>query len=223
MLVTGVIGQDSKMETADLIHSILLTKGKKVSVVDINNLSNLYPSVLKDYFAELKRNNTDYLLLKININEEYKEISESIYFDIMIYDDKADDIRGINQINYTTSMRRIFSLLDRKGMAIVNIDNTDLIRILEGTERYTVTYGFNPKASVTTSSVGGDIDNENFMCCLQRSISARNGTLVEPQEYKINIGAEDLHAYNVLAAASFAIVNGLYINTNEPIRLEMQN
>lgn len=223
MLITGIIGQDSKMQTAHLIQFILSTKGKRISSVDINNLSDRNPSMLKSYFTELKRSHIDYLLIKVNINEKCKEIFDSIHFDVMIYDDKADEIKEINKANYATSMRKIFSMLDRKGTAIVNVDNIDLIKILEGTECYTITYGFNPKASVTTSSVGDDIANENFMCCLQRSISARNGTLIEPQEYKINIGVKDLHAYNVLAAASFAIINGVDMNICEPIKLEIQN
>ncbi len=220
MVIAGIVGRGSKMHTATLINFILSAKDKKVSVIDMRNLMDVKPEMLKDYFLELTRNKTDFLLLKINIYDQNKEILDSIHFDVMIYDDKADDIREADPASDAAYMRRLFTLLDKKGTAIVNADNAELIRMLEGMEHYTVTYGFNPKASVTTSSVGDEIYKDNFMCCLQRTVSTRNGGLVEPQEYKVNIGSRELDNYNVLAAASFAIVNGVDLNSLDPIKLE---
>lgn len=217
MLIAGIIGHDSKMQTANLINYILSAKGMKVSVADINDIINLKTEKLKVYIKELKANKTDFLLLKVNIAGKFKEILDYINFDVMIYNDKADDIKEINGTDYAASMKAVFSMLDKKGVAIVNADNMEQVKILEGTELYTVTYGFNPKASITTSSVGDDLYKDNFMCCLQRTISSRNGKLIEPQEYRVNVGITDLDAYDVMAAASFAIVNGVDINMPDSI------
>jgi UDP-N-acetylmuramate-alanine ligase len=118
-------------------------------------------------------------------------------------------------------MRKIFLLLDEKGTAIVNVDESELIQFLQGMKHYIVTFGFNSKASITTSSIGDFLFKDNFMCCLQRTISTRNGMLIEPQEYKIRLETGELNTYDVLAAATFAIVNGVDLNSvgfSEPLR-----
>jgi len=56
------------------------------------------------------------------------------------------------------------------------------------------------------------MSKEGFICCLQRSIPTRGGEIIEPQEYKLNLDASEFDSHNVLAAASFAIVNGIDLN-----------
>lgn len=228
MLVAAIIGQDSEMQTAELINSIMTSAGKKVGIIDFrsfcfkdqnhhqgnkNNCIELDTKKIKCYVNELDKNNTDVLLLKINILDINNGIFDYLNFDIIIYNDKADDLREGKIGHYRTLMRRLFSLLKDKGVAIVNVDNSDLIRILHGMRHQTVTYGFNSKASITTSSIGDTIFKDGFMCCLQRTISAKDGQVIEPQEFKIRLETGETDAYNVLAAATFAIVNGIDLNT----------
>lgn len=212
MLIAGIIGREKSLETANLINSILSSTGKKTSIVDSKDLTGLDARLLKGYINELERNNVDILLLKLNITGLEKEIFDNLHFDIMIYNDKADDLKGVNVDDYTGLMRKVFSLLDEKGTAIVNADHSELIRFLQGIKRYVVTYGFNPKASITASSIGDAVCKDGFLCCLQRTISARNGVLIEPQEYRLKVPAEESDTYNVLAAATFALVNGIDLN-----------
>ena len=215
MLITGIIGQDCKMQTANLINFILSASGKKVSIFDIKNFANT--DHIEDYLSELQKKNVDILICRISANHDLKNIIGYMNFDVMICEDKADDIKEIGIWNYTTMIKDVFSLLSGKGTFIVNVDNIELIKMLYGKGLYTVTYGFNPKASITTSSVGDDLSQENFMCCLQRSISTRIGNIIEPQEYRINIYSQELDPYNILAAASFAIVNDVDLNALEMI------
>ncbi len=130
----------------------------------------------------------------------------------MVFADKADDLKEIFNDNFSELMPKVFSLMDEKGIIIVNADDSEIIQFLHGLKYYTITYGFNSKASITTSSIGDDVYKENFMCCLQRTISVKDGLLIEPQEYRIKITSNDFDSYSVLAAATFAIVNGVDLN-----------
>ncbi|MDP4094149.1 MAG: Mur ligase family protein [Bacillota bacterium] len=213
MLITGIIGCSSKENTANIINSILSQNGEKISIIELKELAELGEKRVKSYLNELDKNETDILIIKIGITDMDKYILEYLDFDVMIYNDKADDLKGINIDEYTDLMRSIFARLGEKGTAIVNADSGELIQFIQGMKRYVVSYGFNPKASITASSTGDILSENGFLCCLQRTISAKNGKLMEPQEYKINIENNKSDVYNLLAAATFAIVNGIDLNS----------
>lgn len=212
MLIAGIISQSNKESTANLINSIFSASKKRFSIVDSKSLSNLDSKRFKAYLSELLKNNTDILILKVNISDLDKEIFDYLKFDIIIFTDKADDFKESISDAYKESMRKAFSLLDEKGIAIVNADDNELTNFLNGIKHYIITYGFNLKASLTTSSVGDLVAKNNIMCCLQRTVFARNGSIIEPQEFIIKTQTEMYDTYNVLAAATFALVNGVDLN-----------
>ena len=213
VLIAGIISQSSKESTANLINSIFSASKKRFSIVDSKSLANLDVKRFKAYLAELIKNNTDILILKVNIFDLDKEIFNYLKFDIIIFTDKADDFKESISDDYKEAMRRAFSLLDEKGIAIVNADDNELTNFLNGIKHYIITYGFNLKASITTSSVGDLVDKNDIMCCLQRTVFARNGSVIEPQEFIIKTQPEMYDPYNVLAAATFALVNGVDLNS----------
>lgn len=213
MLIAGIIGHEGKSKTANLINFFLSSTHKRVSIMDAKSLMELGYSRAKGYIHELEKNHIDILILKIQLQEVEKELLKHIQFDIMIYTDKADDLTEEDEMFIKDLMGRNLSLLDEKGIAIVNIDDDCLLQALQGLKNRIVTYGFSSKASITTSSIGDIVSQKNFMCCLQRTIATKNGNLVEPQEYSIKLPTNGVNSYNVLAAASFAIVNGVDLNT----------
>lgn len=212
MLIAGVIGSAGHLQTASLINSMLASKGIKVSLVDSSNLFSLDASRVKAYINELDKNNVDLLLLKTGISDIDKFLTDQVEFDIVIYTDKAEDTSESEKRLCSEKMEKVFSLMTDKGVAIVNVDDGDLIHLLQGMKHHFVTYGFNTKASITTSSIGDTVSKEDFICCLQRTIATRNGTVIEPQEYKLRLEANEFDSHNVLAAASFAIINGIDLN-----------
>lgn len=212
MLIAGIIGSEGKVQTASLISSILASKGKKVSVIDSAILMEFDGKRIKAYVNELEKNDVDLLLVKTGISDVDKFLSDELQFDVVIYTDKAEDIAESDMHEYSEKMGRVFSLITDKGVAIVNVDDCDLISLLQGMKHRFVTYGFNTKASITTSSIGDTVFKDGFICCLQRSISTRSGKLIEPQEYKLKLEANEFDSHNVLAAASFAIINGIDLN-----------
>jgi UDP-N-acetylmuramyl tripeptide synthase len=212
MLIAGIFGTQGIERTASLVSSILSSNGQKVSVVDSKHLIELESRKIKSYINELDKNNVNVLILKVDIMDVMKDFFNNIKFSIMLYTDKSDEIEGISSDDYSRLMHKSFSLLEEKGIVIVNVDDSELIKFLHGIRHHIITYGFNSKASMTTSSIGDTLTKADFMCCLQRTISDRNGTLVEPQEYRIKIKANEFDTYNILAAATFAVMNGIDLN-----------
>ena len=213
MLIAGIIGQNNKEKTSDLINYIFSNSKKRVSIVDSKNLSNLDAKKIKSYFNELEKNNIDVVILKIDIRDLLKKVFYNFKFDVIIFTDKADEIDEDKVENYKKIMKKTFSLLNEKGIAIVNSDDNDLSSFLSGIKHYIVTYGFSLKASITTSSVGDPMAKDNIMCCLQRTIHTKNGKALEPQEFKIKADLNGVDTYNVLAAATFALINGVDISS----------
>lgn len=212
MLIAGIIGQRDKGKTANLIKSILSGAKRRISIIDLKNLSNLDTNRVKSYLDEHRRHNTEILIIKIDMECLSIELLECLCFDIIILTDKADDISETDLDNYREFTKKAFSLLNEKGIAIVNADDNELIQLLQGIKHHIVTYGFNLKASITASSIGDLVIKDSLMCCLQRTILARNGKLIEPQEFKVKADIEGVDPYNVLAAATFVLINGVDFN-----------
>lgn len=212
MLIAGIINYADSCETANLVNLIMSETGVKVSIVDSKLLSELDCKRINSYISELDKNNTDILLLKLNLNDVDKEFLNFINFDIIIHSEKSDVLNESKHKFANMWKQKLFSSLKDNGTVIVNIDDTDLVEYLQRMKYNIITYGFNSKACITASSIGDTISNSSFICCQQKIICAKNGKKVEPQEYKIEIENTNANEYDLLAAASFAIANGIDLN-----------
>jgi UDP-N-acetylmuramyl tripeptide synthase len=213
MLIAGILGSEGKLQTAGIISSMLASKGEKVSIIDPAGMSGVDGRRIAAYISELEKNNIDILILKINISDLDRYITDDLRFDVLIYANESNEMSPMGKTEYAKRLERVFSLIDDKGVAIVNADDSDMIKLLSGKKHKVITYGFNTKASITTSSIGDTVYKDGFICCLQRSISTRAGNIIEPQEYKLRLDAAELDSHDLLAAASFAIVNGIDLNS----------
>ena len=213
MLIAGIVTPDCKMQTEGLINSILTSTGRKVSMIDAASLSGFDVSRIRMYLRELDMSGVDILILRMCLPNVRREITDLFNFDIILYTGKMDDSTPMPDDSSSGILCGLCTRLDEKGIVIVNVDDAELIRFLNGLRCYLVTYGFNSKASITTSSVGDTVNENGFMCCLQRAVHAKNGILVEPQEYRLNMELKGQNIYSILAAVTFAIVNGVDPNS----------
>ena len=166
MLLAGIVGQEDMMETVGLINSILSATGKKISVADSAGLAGLDVKTLRSYMSELDKNMTDMLLLKLNGSNLDKLLSNGLNFDIMIFtgnSNTADSAISYAQNNISVNCQKLQSFMGDKGITIVNVDDKELISLLEGKLQRVVTYGFNSKASITTSSIMDNLLDGSFM------------------------------------------------------------
>ena len=72
-------------------------------------------------------------------------------------------------------------ILKKVQYLVINSDLPNILKLLEGIDALIITYGFNPKATITASSV----TKENMVICLQRDVENKRGQMIETQEIKI--------------------------------------
>ena len=113
---------------------------------------------------------------------------------------KKLDILIINEVS--PDLEKFISLLDDKKVVIVNSDDKEIFRQLNSHKLMLMTYGFNSKACLTTSSVQED----EISVCVQREITSLAGNKWENQEFPIRIKEEMGNVNSVLAAVCAAIL-----------------
>ena len=69
-----------------------------------------------------------------------------------------------------------------------------------------ITYGLNPLATVTASSMKEEAGKTVFSCCLQRSIVTLKGKIIEPQEFPVALKAPQAKLCDLLAFVSLGLV-----------------
>lgn len=189
------------------ISSLIAPYKRSIKINGINRTG-----VFTKYLQYLDDLDVDILIFKINFSDVEREFFKFFKFDIIIYSDKVDYLKERDEKENKILTQKTLDLLKDEGIALVNVDNRDFIGLLNGLKNYIVTFGFNSKASITMSSVGDAVVGNEFLCCLQRTIYAKNGLKIEPQEYLIRLGDNDFSPYDILAATTFAIVTGMDIN-----------
>lgn len=88
-------------------------------------------------------------------------------------------------------------------MAIVNTDEENLLQ--NHFHALTISYGLNPLATVTASSISHDDNDISFSCCLQRGIVTLKGAIVEPQEFPVKIPTADTSTGLAFAALGLVL------------------
>jgi UDP-N-acetylmuramyl tripeptide synthase len=220
VVISSITGTSEKSRIAYLIKLFMSYSEVKVSVTDIKRLSGLSASQLKDYIDGLKKNNTDILIIKNSLTELTKGLISLINFDIMLFIDKADDLKWEEFEKYSRILRQDGVLNNKNSVMIVNADYISVLKLLESKQYYTVTYGYSSKAVVTASSVGDSVTENNFLCCIQKNIFTIKGKIFEPQEFKINMFQSGHNIYNILAAAAFTVVNGIIPDMGKAVTKE---
>ncbi|HHY23235.1 MAG TPA: glutamate ligase [Clostridiaceae bacterium] len=214
MMITGLISlEEYETQAANLINIILAAYNKKISIINCKNLIELGTDKIKKYLYEIKNNGTDILILKIDINDIDYEIFNYLQLDIILY--TMHNYRGEILSKYKTQMKKLLSLLNEKGVLIINEDFMEAHLFLEEFKGFnfdTVTYGFNSKSNITTSSIGDTMFDKGFMLYQQKTVKALNGKTISPQEYRIDAGKDKTDIYGALGAVAFAVACGIELN-----------
>ena len=87
----------------------------------------------------------------------------------------------------TEEQEMIREIAKRTDYFILNSDVKENLQLLENLDLKIITYGYNQKASVTTSSV----EEEKVIVCLQRGIKNIYQEEIEPQEMELEIDKSD--------------------------------
>ena len=111
----------------------------------------------------------------ININNKSIDNIRNIKFDTILID-------NTDLSEYEIYLNKI---LKSAKYLVINSDINQNFNILKNLETRVITYGFNPKATITASSV----EDENGLLCIQRNIETSNKNIVEQQEIMVDFSS----------------------------------
>ena len=141
-----------------------------------------------------------------NLNSKHKE-----HTIIVINDKNIENIKNIRfetilitSLENITNKNKINDLLMNLQYLIISadIDNKG-IELNNNIKINVITFGFNPKATITASSV-----EDELMMCIQRKIYKINGKAIEPQELKENMISKKTsqNAHNSMGIAAIMLI-----------------
>lgn len=226
MTIIGVTGTNGKTTTTHLIDDIFKKANKKTALIgslglkindeytDINmttpDSENLYEILFR-----LRKQNIEVVIMEVSSHALKLYRTHGINFDVAILTNIDIDHMDFHNSfqDYLNSKKRLFNSLDKNKLAIINIDDNNSKKILEGNNHVlTIAYGLNSKSSITASSIQMD-ENLSFTVCIQRSIISDKGNEYEPQEFNVFMNISGIYnVYNSLAAISCALYYDIDIN-----------
>ncbi len=129
----------------------------------------------------------------VEINEKSIDNIKNIKFNTILIKENS------NILNH--KIEQIMNILRTTKYIIINSDIEIDLKVLTNTSIRVITYGFNSKSTVTTSS----ITDEDILICLQRNITNINGNIIEPQEILKN-RLKEVDTLEILAIMCIEII-----------------
>ena len=128
----------------------------------------------KEIIKFLKNKKFEQKIDFIDLDSKTIENFKNIKFEIIL-------ISNLQKYKKTNNFEKVIS---NSSISLINADIKDNLKVLENVKGRVITYGFNPKSTITASSVNyGDIS-----ICIQRIIEDVNNKKIEPIEYVSNMG-----------------------------------
>ena len=223
MIIAGLTGYGVDLtQTANLIYTILNSHNKKVSVLDYKNLKDV--KTLKSYIQEIRKNCSDFLIIKIDYSKNLEhELLKYIQFDIILHNNGTDPVCEWNIYDYNEIIEKLLPFLSIKGTVILNGDFLIEPLYIRDPELLVITYGFNSRAELTTSSVSDTLFGREFIFYQQKSIRTIDGRYICPQEYRINTDKTNVDVYTILGSVAFSLIGGIHLKFGVPLTTVYSN
>lgn len=129
---------------------------------------------------------------------------------------KEDNIENFKNITFETiaifsnktstfeKKETILKLISKTKYLIINADEQILPEYIKISKENVITYGFNAKSTVTTSSVKED----SILICIQRNIQNYIGKELEPQEILVPIQSNRVNSITMMGIISILLIYG---------------
>ncbi|MCG8539047.1 MAG: hypothetical protein MJA82_03800 [Clostridia bacterium] len=204
----GIARKKGSATIANLVFLLLKNNGFKVGLIN-DSLIKVNERVVKkgriDY-GDIEKilvdeEDLDYMILD---NLEIKELYELVKIhtiEAVIDDSMIEDENSIER------KKLLFDNLKKNGISIINSDDKVLSNYFDCLrDKIIVTYGFNAKSTITSSSL--DINEDVALnCCIQRGITTSRGNEIEQMEFPIKIRYyDDFNISYFLAAIALALI-----------------
>lgn len=113
----------------------------------------------------------------------------------------------LNKSEPDFNLQKALDALITDGIIIVNSDEKKYAGLKLSKPARIITYGYNPKSTITTSSITV-LDNISVQCCIQRQFSTLSGVIIEPQEFLVSTNHMELSESDILAAVTVTLLCG---------------
>ena len=185
------------MEDTDIMKKIgIIGDFLKTAGIISNVLSkNSYTSKIINYkhFFINPKNNFDFLIIGISSPYTSSDYINKLKLDILIIND------SFQITNLTTPNLK----LNNPSIILLNSDKAKEIELKNSTPSYLITFGFNPKSTITVSSIETCIHN-TMQISIQRTLPTLYSTEILEQDFSINIYDTNIDA--ILSAISTILV-----------------
>jgi hypothetical protein len=146
-----------------------------------------------------------------SVNEPYlKQQLTDILPENQIFFLKENSIQNLTNIKFSIILigkkmiknnTNFKAIIEKSDYLIFNTDIKENIELLENLTLNLITYGFNSKATITTSSV----EEQKMLICLQRGIKNLQGKIIEPQEIEIET-SQEISSYALMEFISLKLL-----------------
>lgn len=227
LTIIGVTGTNGKTTTTQLIFRMLRDYGISAAMIgslDININEETYKCQFTTpiaeeiyyYLNEMVKKGVRVLVMEVSSHGLKNKRVHGIEFDIAIHTNVDRDHMNFHKTidNYIKSKKMLFDSLSKGKYAIINFDDENGLKLLEGNNNiYVVSYGLNPKSTITASSIDYySVTSLNY--CLQRGITTISGLEIDPFEYPILLPLIGKHnVYNGLAAITCGLLLDIPISS----------
>lgn len=150
------------------------------------------------------------ILVEKNHENYLKQGLSKIIPEEQIFFLKENSLQNLKNIQFQTivigktithNKKQMREIAKKAKYLIFNADITVNSDLLDNFNTQLITYGFNSKATITTSSV----EDNKIMVCLQRALQNLQGERIEPQELEMKI-SEEIHSYEVMELISLLLL-----------------
>lgn len=209
MIAIGITGLEKESGIVGMYRNIVKKAGLRVNIIESYSVwfESHSDISMKEYLKELEKNQSDIVVIKITPEKLEKGMYKDVKFDILVYDNIIGTKNSVIQADILKHEKAIFDAMNKEDIAIVNIDNQTVLKLLEGSKMCVITYGLSSKATIIPSSIKEEADSSTFIYCLQRTINTIEKKSIEPQEFPVTVASsKDKDIYNTLAAVTTALV-----------------
>ncbi|MGI6113367.1 MAG: Mur ligase family protein [Mahellales bacterium] len=224
LMLIGVIGDKGKTTVVHMLEGILTMGGLEVGFCSslVNKAGDYYSPPLVDEPLPERLNRELYNMVIRKIDIGIIEIPNSVIGESWLTNIKFDVIICTNHYSSPSNdIHRSFVGLkgktvdtDNPRILILNGDDGLNTGVLDMTQKpYIISYGLNPKSSITASSIEQD-KGTRFTYCIQRGVRTMNKNFIEPQEFPVSLMVTGQHnVYNALSAVTAALICDIPIPT----------
>lgn len=133
----------------------------------------------------------------INITEKNIENIKNVTFETIFINE--------NTIKILSKLSILKNIISKSKYLIINADIEDNLLLLDSVNANVITFGFNSKSTITTSSVKDD----NILICLQRTIENIKKEEIEPQELLVKVDTTYTDVHIAMGIATLLIIYGI--------------